>query len=457
MVAGRRERGSDMKTTTRWMLAAAAALLATLASAKTTSYEVTCRVEPDRSVLPANETTKAVVKITLDAPAPPDRKDRPPVNLCVVLDRSGSMSGSKIEHAKEAAIAALRRLGSRDLFSLVIYDHEVETLVPPQSAANTEWIEPRIRGIASRGNTALFAGVSQGAAEVRKNLESAYTHRIILLSDGLANVGPSSPDDLGRLGASLMKEKIAVTTVGVGTDYSEDLMAQLSRESDGNTYFVENSDDLPRIFAAELGDVLSVVARDVTIRIEITGGARPLRIIGRDGRIHGNTVELRLNQLYGGQQKYALVEVEVPATAEDRTLDVASAVCEYDNVVTEKRSASRAASQLRFSRRAEEVAKSENRAVVKEVLFNYGAAAQEQAISLGDKGQARDAASSLRRQADDIYKKNAELKDADLDGYADKLSQQAEGLEKEGLKPGARKAMRADSYQYEMQQSTKQQ
>jgi Ca-activated chloride channel family protein len=456
MVERRRERGPDMKTTARWMMAAAAALLAPLAPAKTTSYEVACRVEPDRSVLPANEATRAVVKVTLDAPAPPDRRERPPVNLCVVLDRSGSMSGAKIENAKEAAIAALRRLNGRDLFSLVMYDHEVETLVPPQSAANTEWIEPRIRGIAPRGNTALFAGVSQGAAEVRKNLESAYVQRIILLSDGLANVGPSSPDDLGRLGASLMKERIAVTTVGVGTDYNEDLMAQLSRESDGNTYFVENSGALPRIFAAELGDVLSVVARDVTIRIEITGGARPLRVIGRDGRIRGNTVELRLNQLYGGQQKYALVEVEVPPTAEDRTIDVASAVCEYENVVTEKRCSSRGESQLRFSSRREEVAKSENRAVVKEVLYNAGAAAQEQAISLGDKGQVRDAALSLRRQAEEIGQKAREMDDSDLDGYADRLKKQADTLEAEGLAPAARKSLRADSFQYEMQQPTKQ-
>ena len=137
------------------------------------AYEVICTVEPDRSVLPANTTQKAVVKVTLDAPIVPTDKARPPVNLCVVIDRSGSMSGAKIKNAKAAAVTALRKLGRRDIFSLVIYDHEVETIVPAQSAGNAEWIESRINGISARGNTALFAGVSQGAAELRKNLEKS--------------------------------------------------------------------------------------------------------------------------------------------------------------------------------------------------------------------------------------------------------------------------------------------
>ena len=101
---------------------------------------------------------------------------------------------------------------------------------------------------------------------------------MILLFDGLANVGPSSPADLGRLGKAFLKEGISVTTVGVGNDFNEDLMTQLSQTSDGNHYFVETSSDLPRIFAQELGDVLSVVARKVVVEIECPEGIRPIRI-----------------------------------------------------------------------------------------------------------------------------------------------------------------------------------
>lgn len=281
------------------------------ASAGVQKAGVKCRVEIDRAILPAGGNQRAVVKVMLDAPPPPEKSTRPAVNLAIVLDRSGSMSGQKLERAKDAAIEALRHLGPMDIFSVVVYDHNVSTVVSAQHVKNIEWIEGRIRQIRSGGNTALFGGVSQGAAEVRKNLDGNYVNRIILLSDGLANVGPSSPEDLGRLGVALIKESISVTTVGVGTDYNEDLMTHLSQNSDGNTYFVESSRDLPRIFTAELGDVLSVVAKKVHLIIECPDGVKPLNIIGREGRIKGRIVELSLNQLYGSQEKYALIEVEI--------------------------------------------------------------------------------------------------------------------------------------------------
>ncbi len=249
----------------------------------------------DRTVLPAGQSEKAIIKILLDVPQFADSSQRPPVNLTLVLDRSGSMSGQKLQKAKEAAITALRRLSERDLFSLVVYDHNVSTLVPPQSAANSEWIEARIREISAGGNTALFGAVSQGAAEIRKHQDENFIQRMILLSDGLANVGPSSAADLG---AALLKEGISGTTIEIGTDFNEDLMAQLASRSDGNHYFVESSNDLPRIFAAERGDVLSIAANRIRIDIECLPGVRPLRVIGREGSIRGNRVELQMNQLY---------------------------------------------------------------------------------------------------------------------------------------------------------------
>ncbi len=241
--------------------------------------KVKCIIETDRAILPAGDVQNAIIKITLDAPPAPTNISRPPVNLSIVLDRSGSMSGKKIERAKEAAIEALKRLSEKDIFSLVVYDHAVNTIIPAQRAVNTDMMINRIRAIRSGGSTALFGGVSQGAAEIRKYIGGNFVHRIILLSDGLANVGPDTPADLGRLGAALIKENISVTTIGVGTDYNEDLMARLSQKSDGNIYFVESSYDLPKIFTAELGDVLNVVAKKVKVIIEVPEGIYPIAII----------------------------------------------------------------------------------------------------------------------------------------------------------------------------------
>jgi len=415
---------------------------------------VKCRVELDKTVLPAESPQRAIVKVTLDAAEPIERAGRPAVNLAIVLDRSGSMSGPKIEKAKDAAIAALRRLAPGDVFSVTIYDHNVETIVPAQNAVNVEWIERRIRQIGPGGNTALFGGVSQGAAEVRKHLGGEYVHRIILLSDGLANVGPSNPEDLGRLGAALVKEEISVTTIGVGTDYNEDLMARLSQNSDGNTYFVESSVDLPRIFSAELGDVLNVVAKKVRIVIECPEGVRPLTIIGRDGRMKGRTVELSLNQLYGGQEKYALVEVEIAAGKSGHDMEVASAHVSYDNPFTKKRESSSGKIRARFSKSSAEVKKSANVGVQKEYQLNLKALAEEKAIDLSDTGKRDEAVEVLKQSAEKLKEFGNIYKDESILEEAEQMEDKAEQINKEGMTKKYRKELRTKSYQMKNQQSS---
>ncbi|MBI2441493.1 MAG: VWA domain-containing protein [Lentisphaerae bacterium] len=417
------------------------------------SYDrtVKCRVEIDRNILPADENQRAVIKITLDALTPP-KHARQPVNLAIVLDRSGSMRGEKLEKAKEAAIQALRRLDARDIFSLVVYDTQVETIVPAQSVENTEWIESRIRHIAAGNSTALFGGVSQGAAEIRKNLDRKYVHRIILLSDGIANVGPSAPEDLGRLGAALIKEGIAVTTVGVGTDYNEDLMTRLSRSGDGNTYFVESSVDLPRIFNAELGDVLSIVAQQVYLTIECSDGVRPVAVIGRDGRIRGQTVELYLNQLYGGQEKYALVEVEIPAGKHGATLTIASARVTYENPFTRKKETSGAEVSSRFSKDQREVDNSDNATVKKAYYLTINAVGEERAIMLADEGKKEDAADLLRSSAAELKAAGIKYDDRELKDKAQAMDASAGEIEKEGMSSVKRKTIRTESYQQINQQ-----
>jgi len=421
-------------------------------TAKSHRSNVACRVEIDRDVLKAGGPQKAVIKVTLDAPPPQKKIERPAVNLSIVLDRSGSMSGQKLEKAKEAAIEAVRHLGPGDIFSVVVYDHNVKTVVPARSARHVEWIERRIREIRSGGNTALFGGVSQGAAEVRKNFGGRYVHRIILLSDGIANVGPSTPEDLGRLGAALIKEGISVTTVGVGTDYNEDLMTSLSQNSDGNTYFVESGRDLPRIFAAELGDVLNVVAKQVRLIIECPDGVQPLTIIGREGRIRDRTVELFMNQLYGGQEKYALVEIRIPEGKAGETMEIAFARISYENPFTRQRETSSGQVTARFSKDSVKVEKSANIDVKRDYQLNLNAAAQDKAIYHSDKGDTKEAVRELKKSALQLKEAGERYNDEKLLDKAEEMEQQAGKIEREGMTPTARKTLRTKAYQMKHQQ-----
>ena len=421
--------------------------------------KVGMKVETDRAVLPADGDRTVVVKVSLDAPPAPSHVARPPVNLCLMLDRSGSMSGDKIEKAKEAAIEAVKHLGSQDMFSLVIYDHNVETLVPATPVRNLDGIVSRIRSIQPGGSTALFGGVSQGAAEIRKNGGNRFVHRIILLSDGLANVGPQTPEDLGRLGAALIKERISVSTVGVGTDYNEDLMARLSQSSDGNIYFVENSGALPGIFNAELGNVLSVVARDVKVEVEVAEGVVPVSIIGREGRIKGRTVAFSMNQLYGDQEKFALVEVKVPkgvtGKRDGKDLEIARARVYYEDPLSKKREQTEARGLVSFSPDPKKVKRSTNVAVVRDYHLNLNALAKEKAIRESDKGKKAEAVSTLKSSAAQLKSVGDAFNDETLLKEAEALEEKAELIEKEGMSKKSRKMMRTESYQMKNQQYEK--
>ncbi len=427
-------------------------LLIALASPALASPLLNLKLDLDRTVLPAGQSEKTIIKVLLDVPQITDSSLRPPVNLTLVLDRSGSMTGHKLEKAKEAAIAALHRLSERDLFSLVTYDHNVTTLVPPQSAANSKWIETRIRSISAGGNTALFGAVSQGAAEVRKHQSENYIQRMILLSDGLANVGPSSASDLGRLGAALLKEGISVTTIGIGTDFNEDLMTQLASRSDGNHYFVESSHDLPRIFAAELGDVLSIAASKIRIEIDCLPGVRPLRIIGREGTIRGNRVQLQMNQLYGGQQKYALIEVLIEPGQAGQNREIVRVNCRYENALTNKPEKTLRLASVSFSQRHEEVQQSASHPVQKAVVENEMAAARDRALDLYNAGRKDEAVRELRQSSGKLEARSATLGFSDLAEEAKTLEEDAVEFAAPSIPSPRKKELRSESYKVRKQQ-----
>jgi Ca-activated chloride channel homolog len=436
-------------------LACALSLVPLSLRADSNSTPVHLRVELDRTVLSADLTERAIVKVALDCDRPSRPESRPPVNLALVIDRSGSMNGEKIEQVKAAAIEAVRRLAPDDLFSLVVYANEVETLIPARRVGEGEGIEAQIRGIRANGGTALFGGVSQGAAELRKHLEDRrYVHRLILLSDGIANVGPSSPDDLARLGGALIKEGISVTTVGVGLDFNEDLMTRLAQRSDGNTYFVASSRDLPRIFNAELGDVLSIVAREVVLTVEFPEGVRPLGLIGREGVIRGQRAEFTLNQLYGGQEKFALVEVEVARTPAGAQREIAKASLSFQDMVAQRPVTLKASGAVRFTTQQKEVIASVNLQVQTDYAVNLTAEVKDSAVGLVDASRRDEAA---RRMRESNLKLDAMAKtyhNADVQNLVSANAVEADRLERDGLDNATRKTYRAENAQTTSQQSS---
>ena len=290
--------------------------------------DVTLHLNQDKLV--RGEAQDVVLKIDLVAGHPKHGGVRLPLNVAVVLDRSGSMEGSKLEQAKQAACLLIDRLEPDDVFSLVTYESEVEVDIPATKVgSNADKWQRHIRKIETGGSTALYAGVEAGGEEVKEYLKDNHINRIILLSDGLANVGKKSPHEITRLGKDLAEAGVGVTTIGLGADFNEDLMTSLAEASDANYYYVEDVEKLPDVFAKELGQLDNIVARDVEIHIILPEGVTPVEVMGRNEQFSGREATIRLSHFNASQKREILVKARLTPGEDAKDLELAQVSTRY--------------------------------------------------------------------------------------------------------------------------------
>ena len=408
-------------------------------------------VRSSRQVLHADRSQRVYLKVDLEGGEISRDRQRAPVNVALVLDRSGSMSGKKLQQAKKAAIMSIARLDSRDIISVLAYDDTVRVLVPATKVADRQRINRAIHRLRAGGMTALYGGVSKGAAEVRKFIAQERINRVILLSDGLANVGPSTPSALAALGGVLAKEGISVTTVGLGLGYNEDLMVRLASASDGNHAFVEHPEQLARIFDREFGDVLSVVAKDVYVTINCPAGVRPVRVLGRPAQIIGRRVKVRLNQLYGAQKKYALVELAVPSRRADTALQLARVNVRYVDLAKRRSQLLNGDTTVSFSASGSAVENSTDSRVMVAVVEQRATENTARAVALRDRGQKKQAKQVLMRNASYLRSNAARFRSKKLDKLSQASDEDAVQLNKKAWRR-RRKAIRKRQYDSQSQQ-----
>jgi Ca-activated chloride channel family protein len=416
---------------------AASLLLVALsvAPASPPSPAVTLDVGLARPMLPAGQRTVAHLRISLIGQAAPPANQRPAVNVCLAIDRSGSMAGEKIASAREGAIAALRRLHGSDIVSVVAYDDVVQVLVPATPASDRAAIAAGIRRLQPGGSTALFAGVVKCAAEVRKSLDRDRVNRIILLSDGMANVGPSSPAELGALGGQLMEEGISVTTVGLGTGYNEDLMSELALRSDGGHVFVEQAAQLARFLDEELAAATAVVARAVEVQIRCGHGVRPLRVLGRKADIVGSTVVAPFAKIYAQRQHYFILEMEVEPGVAGSKRPLAEVEASYYDLLR-RQNASRSDTILAgFTPRSDEVEAHANQRIMAELGMINDNANTARALDLLNKGDVQAAQRVLQQNADELAETARKTQDGRLGARVLRARQQAESVDRHEKAP----------------------
>ena len=394
------------------------------------------------------------LKIGLNGPElNASENERPPVNAAIVLDVSGSMSGDKLKQAVLAAHTAIDMLKNGDVVAVITYSDYAQVLVPAAAltSRNRTAFHNALDRVYADGYTALFSGVSMGANELDNYLDEKRVSRVILLSDGLANVGPSTPGELGNLGKILKKRGISVSTIGLGADYNDALMFELAARSDGNHAFVEHPSELVSIFEKEFETLLRVVARDFEIRIRFGEGVTPLNILNRTGEIYNGEVVLTLNQLYSLQEQYVIIECETESGAVGTELQGASVTVSYLNLISGKKDTLKQSASIRFVNDSEEVARARDVDTLRDVVLQTATATNMRAVELRDQGKVDEAKNLLNLNSEYLENNALDLEDEKLKGYAKQNREEAELLDEEDWNK-QRKIMRDSQFENQMQQ-----
>lgn len=330
---------------------------------------------------------RVVVKIEVEGAHRPVR-ERMPLNLAIVLDRSGSMSGAKLEQAKQAALMLVDQLGRDDVISLVLYESEVEVAFPAKRLGNRrEEIRRLIQRIQTGGSTALYGGVECGGRQLEEFLSRERINRVMLLSDGIANVGPSSNREIAGLGTRLARKGMSVTTIGLGNDYNETLMTALAEASDANYYYVADVEALPDVFRRELGELKTIVAHEIEIEIRCPAGVRPIRFLGRPGELKSQRESLVFGTLSSEQKRELYLECAIAGEAIGTVSEIVEVSARYlDAASGEKGSVAGRPVVVGYTDDVALAEKSVDQAIVAESVIYRNAMETEKSVAFADRG-----------------------------------------------------------------------
>lgn len=307
---------------------------------------------------------------------------RPKLNLGIVLDRSGSMQGSKMTEAREAAKYCIDQLLPTDRMSTVIFDDVVDVLIPGQLIEDKRRLKERIDTIFARNSTALHEAWVRGGLEVSNALDGNAVNRVLLITDGQANVGETNVDTIVTQAGQLAGKGVSTTTIGIGEDFNEDLLMPMANAGGGNAWHVAHADDMARIFAVELNGLLAQMGHSCTLSVRTADGVVVTDVLNDFER--DEMGRYKLPNLEFGAPLDIVVRLRVPARAPGETAELAQFGLAYIDQESQMPAALSADLRLAVDSEASVSMLPENMDVANAVQMLMNARAREEAIRLMD-------------------------------------------------------------------------
>lgn len=298
----------------------------------------TIRVEGrlGHGVIAAERDHETFLFVRAEAPADQAAAQAAPLELAIVIDKSGSMQGKRLLNAVDAARGMIGRLRDGDALSVITYDTETQVLVPmtPIDARSRAEAVAALDRIVARGDTCISCGLEAGMQSL--SARPGAIKRMLLLSDGEATAGVRDVPGFQRLADRAREMGCSITTVGVDVDYDPRIMSALAVGSNGRHHFVENAATLGRIFDDELRSLTATVATGAEIRVSLAPGVQLLEVVDRVHRRQGDEVVVPVGSFTAGEEKTLLLRVRVPRSAVGLR-DVARVDLGFDDLVVGER------------------------------------------------------------------------------------------------------------------------
>lgn len=245
----------------------------------------------------------AVLQVGFTTAEVHDQQHLPPVNLAIVIDHSGSMaSDNKLERVKQAVTTLIGQLRAQDTLSLIVYDDAAQVLFPAQHMTNESKQQAchYIAGIYPGSATNLHDGLILGYKEAQKNFSKEASNRVILLTDGIANVGVVEPEQIAKDSVRFNDQGIDLSTIGVGNDLNQDLLRTLAKSGRGLFHFVADGSDIEKVFVKEVQSLVATVARQAQVEIEYDSALTPVKIYGYQVAYQPGKVIINLDDMNQG-------------------------------------------------------------------------------------------------------------------------------------------------------------
>jgi Ca-activated chloride channel family protein len=295
-------------------------------------------VQPDNSTLLYRSDGTSTIQIRVVAPDDFILPDRPPLNLALVLDKSGSMADEgKMEYVRQAAHMLVNRMGPEDRLTIVTYNHGVQVPIATRRVKDRQYFHRIIDGLYPGGRTYLSGGLEEGFRQARKYRKKSYVSRVILLSDGLANIGVTDFRQLSQRASAMYESGVAVSTFGMGYDFDENLLASMATGGGGSYYYISRPGDILAALKKEFNMAASTVASGVEIIIRPMEGCRFESAPGHGWKREGSSAVIGLGDLSAGESRTLMAQMHVP-TGEMGDQGVAEVALRYRDPVTGKTS-----------------------------------------------------------------------------------------------------------------------